>query len=35
MTFETLGDKNNPAVLLIHGMISSGADQITSSRLVE
>lgn len=26
MTFETLGDKNNPAVLLIHGMISSGAD---------
>ena len=26
MTFETLGDKNKPAVMLIHGMISSAAD---------
>ena len=26
MTFNTLGEKNSPAVLLIHGMISSAAD---------
>ncbi len=26
MTFETLGEKRNPAVMLIHGMISSGSD---------
>ncbi len=26
MTFTTLGDKQNPAILLIHGMISSAAD---------
>lgn len=26
MTFTTLGDKQNPAVLLIHGMVSSGED---------
>ena len=26
MTFKTAGDRQNPAVMLIHGMISSGAD---------
>ena len=26
MTFQTLGNRQNPAVMLIHGMISSGAD---------
>ncbi len=26
MTFDTLGNKNNPAVLLMHGMISSSKD---------
>lgn len=29
MTFETLGSKNNPAILLIHGMMSSARDCMT------
>ena len=32
MTFETLGNKNNPAILLIHGMMSSARDCMTFGR---